>query len=46
MRESIRGMKELLDDPARNQASPERFPLLEARDPCRRCPFRRPCGRL
>jgi len=46
MRQSIQGMKQLLDDPAQNRASVERFPQLEARDACRRCPFRRPCGRL
>ena len=46
MRESIAGMKERLDDPLRNAASRERFPQIEDRTACRRCPFRRPCGRM
>jgi hypothetical protein len=46
MRESIAGMKERLDDPVRNAASRERFPQIEDRSACRRCPFRRPCGRM
>jgi hypothetical protein len=46
MRESIAGMKERLDDPLRNVADPERFPQIEDRGACRRCPFRRPCGRM
>jgi len=46
MRSSIAGMKALLADPERNVAAPERFPQLAEREPCRRCPFRRPCGRL
>ncbi len=46
MRASIREMKATLDDPARNVAHEETFPRLEAREGCRRCPFRRPCGRL
>jgi CRISPR/Cas system-associated exonuclease Cas4 (RecB family) len=46
MRESIAGMKERLDDPIRNAASKERFPQIEAHAACRRCPFRRPCGRM
>ncbi len=46
MRRSIAAMRATLDDPARNVASLERFPQLGDRDPCRRCPFRRPCGRL
>jgi hypothetical protein len=46
MRSSIAGMKALLADPAGNVAVPERFPQLAEREPCRRCPFRRPCGRL
>jgi hypothetical protein len=46
MRSSIAGMRALLADPARNVAAAEAFPRLEARDACRRCPFRRPCGRL
>jgi hypothetical protein len=39
-------MRAVLEDPARNVARLERFPQLEDRDACRRCPFRRPCGRL
>jgi hypothetical protein len=46
MRASIAGMRALLDDPAANRAAVERFPQLESREACRRCPFRRPCGRL
>jgi hypothetical protein len=46
MRESIAGMKQRLDDPLRNVASKERFPQIEDRTACKRCPFRRPCGRL
>jgi hypothetical protein len=46
MRESIAGMRERLDDPLRNVAAMERFPQIEDRAACRRCPFRRPCGRL
>ncbi|HTP50576.1 MAG TPA: PD-(D/E)XK nuclease family protein [Anaeromyxobacteraceae bacterium] len=46
MRESIAGMKALLDDPQRNQASMARFAPIEDRGACRRCPFRRPCGRM
>jgi len=46
MRSSIASMKALLDDPVRNQASMARFAPIEDRDACRRCPFRRPCGRM
>jgi chorismate mutase len=46
MRASIAAMKERLDDPLRNVASIERFPQIEDREACRRCPFRRPCGRM
>jgi len=46
MRTSIAAMKGALADPPRNVASEEAFPRLEDRDACRRCPFRRPCGRL
>jgi hypothetical protein len=46
IRASVASMKGLLDDPARNLASVERFPRCEERDACARCPFRRPCGRL
>ncbi len=46
MRTSIAGMKAALADPARNVARVEAFPQAEDRAACRRCPFRRPCGRL
>ncbi|HTP28852.1 MAG TPA: PD-(D/E)XK nuclease family protein [Anaeromyxobacteraceae bacterium] len=46
MRRSILAMRERLDDAVRNIARPERFPALLDRGACRRCPFRRPCGRL
>lgn len=46
MRRSIGDMRALLEDPARNLARIERFPQIEDRQSCRRCPFRRPCGRL
>jgi hypothetical protein len=46
MRASIRDMKAALDDPARNVGREEAFPRLEGREGCRRCAFRRPCGRL
>jgi hypothetical protein len=46
MRRSIGAMRAALEDPARNLARIERFPQIEGRDGCRRCPFRRPCGRL
>ncbi len=46
MRRSIAEMRAALDDPARNLARLERFPRSEDREACRRCPFRRPCGRL
>jgi hypothetical protein len=46
MRTSIAAMKESLVDPGKNVASEDAFPKLEDRDACRRCPFRRPCGRL
>jgi hypothetical protein len=46
MRSSIAGMKALLPDPERNLAPREAFPRLADRDACRRCPFRRPCGRI
>jgi hypothetical protein len=39
-------MKAALEDPGRNLAREETFPKLESREECRRCPFRRPCGRL
>jgi hypothetical protein len=46
MRGSIAAMRERLDDAAANHASMPRFPMPESREPCARCPFRRPCGRL
>jgi hypothetical protein len=46
MRGSIAGMKAVLADRERNAARIEDFQQTEALDVCRRCPFRRPCGRL
>jgi PD-(D/E)XK nuclease superfamily len=46
MRASIAEMKGALADPARNVAVADAFPQLQGRESCRRCPFRRPCGRL
>jgi hypothetical protein len=46
MRASIAQMKAALADPARNVAREDAFPRHDERDPCRRCPFRRPCGRM
>jgi hypothetical protein len=46
MRGSIAAMKGALEDPSRNLAREDAFPRLEQRESCRRCPFRRPCGRL
>jgi hypothetical protein len=46
MRASIAAMKGVLADPARNQAQLDAFPQLPDGAPCRRCPFRRPCGRI
>jgi CRISPR/Cas system-associated exonuclease Cas4 (RecB family) len=46
MRASIGAMKAVLRDPSRNVAAIEDFPQTEDRDRCRRCPYRRPCGRL
>jgi len=46
MRASIGGMREALVDPAGNRAAIEAFPQVEDREKCRRCPYRRPCGRL
>jgi hypothetical protein len=46
MRGSIAAMKELLDDPVANRGSIDRFPQLQDPADCRRCPFRRPCGRI
>lgn len=45
-RASIRTMRELLVDPAKNQAKPvEAFAMTRDRDKCRFCCFRRRCGR-
>jgi PD-(D/E)XK nuclease superfamily protein len=46
MRASIAGMKSALEDPARNLAREDAFPRQDDRESCRRCPFRRPCGRM
>ncbi|HTT70821.1 MAG TPA: PD-(D/E)XK nuclease family protein [Anaeromyxobacteraceae bacterium] len=46
MRRSIAAMRGRLDDAEKNQASLEHFPQLPGEASCRRCPFRRPCGRL
>jgi hypothetical protein len=46
MRASIVGMKAALADPARNVAREDGFPRQDDRAGCRRCPFRRPCGRM
>jgi len=46
MRRSIEAMRAALEDPVRNVARIDRFPQLQGRDACRRCPFRRPCGRI
>ena len=46
MRRSIAAMQGRLEDPPRNAACESRFPQLVDRAACRRCTFRRPCGRL
>lgn len=46
MRESIAAMRAVLRDPAGNKADVDDFPRIEDRERCRRCPYRRPCGRL
>jgi hypothetical protein len=46
MRGSVAAMKALLEDPEQNRASEARFAPVEDREICRRCAFRRPCGRL
>lgn len=46
MRASIGAMKAALADPARNAADEAAFPRLDDREACKRCPYRRPCGRL
>lgn len=44
--ESVRGMRALLSTPEQNVPHPEEaFPQNEDRAVCRRCVFRRPCGR-
>jgi PAS domain-containing protein len=42
---SAQQMRALLDDVAENRASAEKFPLTEDLSLCRRCRFRRACGR-
>lgn len=46
MRASIAAMRSVLSDPERNAAVEASFPRLPEREACRRCPFRRPCGRI
>jgi hypothetical protein len=46
MRASISAMRDALADPGRNHALEEAFPRPAEWERCRRCPFRRPCGRL
>jgi hypothetical protein len=46
MRGSIAEMRGKLADREKNVARVEDFPQIEDRAHCRRCPFRRPCGRL
>jgi hypothetical protein len=46
MRSSIAAMRATLREPARNMADLEAFPQIDDRERCRRCPYRRPCGRL
>jgi hypothetical protein len=46
MRGSIAEMRATLSDRVKNVARVEDFPQIEDREHCRRCPFRRPCGRL
>jgi PD-(D/E)XK nuclease superfamily len=46
MRRSIAAMQERLADPPRNLARLEAFPQLPEPASCRRCAFRRPCGRM
>ncbi len=46
MRASIAAMKSALADPARNVAVEAAFPCRDEREACRRCAFRRPCGRM
>ncbi len=46
MRASIAAMRSALTDAEHNVAAESSFPRLPERDACRRCPFRRPCGRV
>jgi hypothetical protein len=46
MRASIGAMRTLLAEPDRNVALEGSFPRLPEREACKRCPFRRPCGRI
>jgi PD-(D/E)XK nuclease superfamily len=46
MRRSMAAMKGRLDDVAGNVAREASFPRLDDRGACRRCAFRRPCGRM
>jgi hypothetical protein len=46
MRASIAAMRSALADPGRNLAEEGSFPRPPEREVCRRCPFRRPCGRI
>jgi len=46
MRASIAAMRSVLSEPLGNVAVEDAFPRLTERDACRRCPFRRPCGRI
>ncbi len=46
MRASIAAMKATLDDPAKNSACVERFPMRDDAAACRSCAFRKPCGRI
>ena len=46
MRRSIAAMRARLDDDTGNVARLERFPQLSTPESCRRCAFRRPCGRM
>lgn len=43
--ESAAAMRALLDDPAANRATEDRFALVESDKPCRLCSFRRVCPR-
>ncbi len=46
MRQSIGTMRGVLENPAENRAHMEAFPQRENREACKRCAFRRPCGRI